>query len=363
MDKKVINQRISDRSDCFYWQTDRKISAEEMKNIWKDRHSAISNDELFCKINNLLSGLRLEKIYPFDINAQTSQGNINSIRVGKMTNGNEVVIRCHPRGVKNGYFHVESLVAELAAKNGLPSYNTYLIHDLENEDDISFQVIEKINGNTISFFINDNPLKEDKMVFEMGKTLASLHKIKVNGFGPFDNDKAKTGNLEGLHKTLKQAVVAGLSENLERIVKYKLITADTAQNIKDLYATTNLLNDEQAVLVHNDFADWNLLTDGETITGILDWDECVGGTPIEDIACWSLFFSPERMKKFLDGYFSITPKFIDFEKKLNLFQLRYVISKMALRVKRSSYDNSEFLKNLIENGRLYLDKLLKIYNL
>ena len=24
-----INQRISDRSDCFYWQTDRKISAEE----------------------------------------------------------------------------------------------------------------------------------------------------------------------------------------------------------------------------------------------------------------------------------------------------------------------------------------------
>ena len=46
-----INQRICDRSDCFYWQTDRKISAEEAALIWKDRHSAISNEELFIKIN------------------------------------------------------------------------------------------------------------------------------------------------------------------------------------------------------------------------------------------------------------------------------------------------------------------------
>ena len=50
-----INQRICDRSDCFYWQTDRKISAEEAALIWKDRHSAITNEELFKKINSDLS--------------------------------------------------------------------------------------------------------------------------------------------------------------------------------------------------------------------------------------------------------------------------------------------------------------------
>ena len=46
-----VNKRICDRTDCFYWQTDRKITVEEQANIWKDRHSAISNDELLEKIN------------------------------------------------------------------------------------------------------------------------------------------------------------------------------------------------------------------------------------------------------------------------------------------------------------------------
>ena len=36
MNLNEINQRISDRSDCFYWQTDRKISAEEAAMIWKN---------------------------------------------------------------------------------------------------------------------------------------------------------------------------------------------------------------------------------------------------------------------------------------------------------------------------------------
>lgn len=49
MDLLEINQRISDRSECFYWQTDRKISAEETGMIWKDRHSAITNEELLEK--------------------------------------------------------------------------------------------------------------------------------------------------------------------------------------------------------------------------------------------------------------------------------------------------------------------------
>ena len=109
-----INKRICDRSECFYWQTDRKISAEETALIWKDRHSAITNEELFEKINSELTDNKLKYIKPFDETAQTSSGNVNSIRVGVLENGKEVIIRCHPKGVKNGYFYSESLAASLA---------------------------------------------------------------------------------------------------------------------------------------------------------------------------------------------------------------------------------------------------------
>ena len=46
-----------------------------------------------------------------------------------------------------------------------------------------------------------------------------------------------------------------------------------------------------------------------------------------------------------------------------LMRLRYVISKMALRVKRYSYDKSEFLSKLINNGKKHLAELIDYFDL
>ena len=358
-----VNERICDRTDCFYWQTDRQITVEEQADIWKDRHSAISNDELLEKINSRNDGLILSYIEPFDEKAQTSQGNVNSARVGVLENGQEVVIRCHPKGLRNGYFYSESLAAKLAKSSGIPAYDTYAIHNAEDENDIAYQVIERIKGDTVSSYLKEHPENEEQLVYEMGKTMAKMHKIEVNGFGPFDNEKAQNGILQGRHSTLELAVNAGLKENLERLVKYGIISSREAKQMGELFKNNKLLKCDKAVLVHNDFADWNLLTDGKTITGVVDWDECVGGSPIEEIACWSIFFEPERIKPFLKGYFSETEKYDNFDETLQLMRLRYVISKMALRVKRYSYDKSEFLSKLINNGKKHLAELIDYFDL
>lgn len=366
MDKKLlsdVNQRICDRSDCFYWQTDRKITVEEQADIWKDRHSAISNDELLEKINSRNDEVKLAYIEPFDANAQTSQGNVNSARVGVLDNGQEVVIRCHPKGLRNGYFYAESLASQLAKNNGIPAYDTYAIHNAEDENDIAYQVIERIKGDTVSAYLKEHPEDEEKLVFEMGRIMAKMHKIEVNGFGPFDNEKAQNGILQGKHSTLAQAVNAGLKENLERLVKYGIISLKEAEKMEELFKDNRLLKCDKAVLVHNDFADWNLLTDGKTITGVIDWDESVGGSPIEEIACWSIFFEPERIKPFLKGYFSETEKYENFDETFQLMRLRYVISKMALRAKRYSYDKSDFLAKLIDNGKKHLADLIDYFDL
>lgn len=198
--------------------------------IWKDRHSAITNEELLDKINVELEEDKLAYIKPFDENAQTSLGNVNSIRVGVLESGDEVIIRCHPKGVKNGYFYVESL----ALANGLPAYKTYCIHELNNEGDISYQVIEKLNGDTVQFCLKKHPEKEEQLVIEMGKTMVKLHKIKANGFGSFDNEQAKNGNLKGIHQSLNDSINAGLDENLERLVNYNILTKEVADKIKKI---------------------------------------------------------------------------------------------------------------------------------
>ena len=358
-----VNKRICDRTNCFYWQTDRIITVEEQAEIWQDRHSAILNEELIEKINSSDGEIKLAYIVPFDENAQTNQGNTNSVRIGVLENGKKVVIRCHPKGLKNGYFYSESLAAKIAKNNGIPTYNTYLIHNAEDVHDIAYQVIEKLDGDVVSRYLKEHPEKEEQLVYEMGRILAKINKIEVDGFGPFCNDKAKEGILKGMHNTLAEAVNAGLEENLERLIKFDIISQKNALKIGTLFHNNELLECHKAVLVHNDFADWNMLTDGNTITGALDWDECVGGSPIEEIACWSLFFEPKRTKTFLKGYFSETEKFENFEEKFQLMRLRYVISKMALRAKRYSYDKSEFLAKLIESGKKHLDESFEYFNL
>lgn len=363
MDLLEINQRISDRSECFYWQTDRKISAEETGMIWKDRHSAITNEELLEKINKQLVDDKLVFINPLDLDAQTSLGNVNSIRVGVLESGKEVIIRCHPKGVKNGYFYAESLAAEVALENGIPAYKTYCIHELEDANDISYQVIEKLDGDTVQYALKGDPKAEENLVIEMGKMMAKLHKIEAAGFGPFDNDLAKSGKLVGRHNSLKESINASLDENLERLVKYDVLTQGVADRMKELFEDNALLDSDVSVLIHNDFADWNLLTDGKTITGVIDWDECVAGNPIQEIACWSTFFDPERIKPFLKGYFSEIKMYDNFEGTFQLMRLRYTISKMALRTKRYTYEKTEFLKGMIEKGTKHLDELAEYFNL
>lgn len=363
IDLKAINERICDRSNCFYWQTDRRISAEEAALIWKDRHSAITNEELFEKINSDLSDDKLKNIEPFDVNAQTSFGNVNSIRIGVLESGKKVIIRCHPKGVKNGYFYSESLASKIALDYGIPAYRTYTIHDLSSDDDISYQVIEKLSGDTIQFYLKEHPEKEEQLVYEMGKTMAKLHNIIVDGFGPFSNEEAKNDRLVGTFKTLHDSINAGLDENLDRLVKYNILSREVADKMKSLFENNPLLDSNESVLVHNDFADWNLLTDGNTISGVIDWDECVGGHPIQEIACWSTFFDPERIGSFLKGYFSETKRPDNFEELFQLFRLRYTISKMALRIKRYTYEQTPFLKSMIEKGEKHLKELAEFFNL
>jgi len=362
IDLERINQNIANRQNVFYWQTDRAVTPEEAGHIWADRHRYFTNEELLLVINTTLSTDSLVHIEPLDLNAQTNLGNVNSVRVGRMKSGKEVIIRCHPKGVKNGYFHAEALASQLAKDAGLPSYSTIAIHDFISDNDFSFHLLEKLPGTAIKKWLDENPEDENKLVVEMGKAMARLHQITVEGFGPFDNEKAKAGQLVGLHADFASSVKAGLKFNVEVLLQEKLFSDEQAQRLLEIFDKSNpLLHSHQAVLVHNDFADWNLLTDKQTVSGIIDWDETVASDPVSDIACWSTFFDPQRMHAFLEGYWQVTSKPADFEDKFELLRLRYVLSKMTLRIRRYSWEKSDAIREKIEIGKIHLAKSMQYF--
>ncbi len=364
LDMEKINAGIADRQDVFYWQTDRAVDPEQAGHIWADRHRYFTDNELVGAVNNVLGENKLAAIEPLDLEAQTNLGNVNSVRSGVLASGKEVIIRCHPKGIKNGYFHAEAEAAKRAKESDLPSYDTLAVHDYENGDDFAFQVIEKLSGTAIKKWLEQHPDDEAKLLPQIGRMMARLHQIQVNGFGAFDNEKAKSGELIGLHDTFGEAVRAGLPFNLDVLTKESILTGEQSQAVSTLFNEGNpLLDVPQAVLVHNDFADWNLLTDGKDVTGILDWDECVGGDPTSDIACWSTFFDPSRMKDFLDGYWQVAEKPADFDERFELMRLRYVLSKMTLRIRRYTWSPTDEVREKIEVGKVHLAQSLDHFGL
>jgi len=365
IDLEHINQSIADRSDVFYWQTDRAVDPATAGQIWADRHRYFTDDELVVRVNEALGDNRLQTVEPLDPEAQTNLGNVNSVRTGVLESGQEVIIRSHPKGIVNGYFHAEAEAARRANEAGLPSYQTLAIHDYEGGDDFAFQVIDKLRGSAVQKWLEAHSNDEPQLLRAMGAMMARVHQVQIDdGFGPFDNERAKQGELVGLHGTFAEAVRAGLDFNLSVLEHEGILTSGQVAAADKLFSLDNpLLRADKPVLVHNDFADWNVLTDGESITGVLDWDECVGGTAVSDIACWSTFFEPERLSNFLDGYWSVADKPADFEATFELLRLRYTLSKMTLRIRRYSWEPSDVIRQRIENGKAHLAASFDYFNL
>lgn len=352
--------QLTDRSTVFYWQTDRSISPEEAGAIWADRHGYFTDDEIITQANKELSDDPVVTLEPFKDEAQTNLGNVNSVRVGTLSSGKSVIIRCHPKGIDNGYFYAEALAAQQAVDHHIPSYRTLVIHDAVDDKDFAFQICEKLPGIAVKHWLEEHPQDETELLKEVGRAMAEIHKIKVKGFGPFDNQVAKNGQLAGLHQTYISALTASLDFNLTVLKEHAVVTNAQAEAIRNLYRyDSEFLQCDQPVLVHNDFADWNLLTDGKRITGVLDWDECVGGDPVSDIACWSTFFEPERLPQMLAGYWSVHPKATDFDGKFEILRLRYIVSKMTLRVRRYTWAPTDEVKKRIEVGKVHLAESLK----
>lgn len=355
---------IADRSNVFYWQTDRSVDPAEAGRIWADRHHYFGDAEIIERVNAVLGEDKVVEIEPLDLDAQTNLGNVNSVRVGRLVSGKEIIIRCHPKGIRNGYFHAEAATSRRAKQTGIPSFDTLAVHDFEGGDDFAFHVLEKLPGVAIKKWLDKRPEDESKLLPRIGKMMARLHQIKVDGFGPLDNEAAKKGKLVGLHKTYGSALRAGLAFNLECLENASIITAKQKGAIPTLFEDENpLLATRDAVLVHNNFADWNLLTDGQDVTGVLDWDECVGGDSVSDIACWSTFFEPERLAGFLGGYWQVAEKPDNFLHKFELLRLRYVVSKMTLRTRRYTWEPSEEVRQRIEHGKIHLAESMKYFNI
>lgn len=342
-----INRSTIDRSNMFYWQTDRPISIKESETFFGANRGKDLDDELIEAVNIALPNNHVVSISGgehFDI------GSVNVNRRFVLDNNKEIIGRFHPKSLRNGYFSVEYLLAKTALENNIPAAKPIIVHYTKSNEDFDFILFEKIEGDNMKFYLAKHPEEEKKLLEIQGGLMAKMHNIKVDGFGFFDNKQAGEGMLQGIHTSNRDHVLSALSENIDVIINGGYINRKQGKQIISLLHESQLLECEQASLIHNDAADWNVIVKSKSELVFIDWDESFAGDPIADIACWALFFPIERLELLLNGYRKEKELPSDFEEILHIYRLRYVVSKMCLRHKKISYNKTELLENAIKSA-------------
>jgi len=348
---KIID--LSNRDNMFYWQTNRLLTAEETKRIFLERYEALSED-LIGKIINYgmkSAGYKGKDTQIEKVEGIIKRGSVNSVIPVRLKSGKKVVLRIHPKNVKNGYFWVEKTATDLAKKLGVPTYKTTFIDDSQKVIPHDFMIMSAVKGKPMQDVDFSNKDLEKKLVTETGRYAALIHQVKPKGFGFFLNQLAKEKKgLQGQYKLFKDHIFAALYIDLRYLVDNGVLNKNQNKTIESLFnKSDDLMKCKQGSLIHNDIADWNELSDGKSVTGIMDWDECFCGDRLMEVAAYSLFYGEPRLTWFKEGYSEVN-KLEKNEDKFQLFKLRYLISKMHLRKKRSTIDPSPTMKQNIVRG-------------
>lgn len=358
-----LNGMTVDRRNMFYWQVDRPMTMPEFAEIFMGRHAYFDEKRAADTITvwlSSVSGYENCQVKEIITNQELEKGSVNVNRYVVLDDGRELVLRLHPTGLKNAYFDVEALAMD-TAHAVVPTPK--IIGVLHDDPPYDFIVMEKMPGRNMHVYLQEHPEHEDTLVREMGRTMAKLHTVKVSGYGFFDNERAKSGELVGLRDNFRDHVLASLSENLSVVVSGGYLSIQQATAVESLLTESELTHCDDPRLLHNDLADWNVLVDDEKLTAVLDWDECFAGDPVADIACWSLFFSSKRLITFLEGYTEVTNTDDSFEEKLHLYRLRYIAAKMSLRHRKFAYQKDHIMEHLLDAGKQAIIEEMVYFNL
>jgi fructosamine-3-kinase len=165
--------------------------------------------------------------------------------------------------------------------------------------------------------------------------------VPVEGFGPFDVSRLVTnGTLHGLQHSYPSYYFTRLDAHLAFLVEHRFLAQAQADAMRAAIDDHRALLDLQApCLVHKDTALWNLLGTAREVTAVIDWDDCVGGDPMDDLALLGCFHDGAFLREAFEGYASVRALPADHAPRFWLHLLRNMIFKAVIRVGAGYFDH------------------------
>lgn len=268
-------------------------------------------------------------------------------------------INALPELFKEFHFFQDIWAMEKLKEKKLPFLKIYLVDVSRKKYTSDFEVLEETKGISLHELWKTNHISPNH-IFNFGKLVANIHKIKTSEFGPFHIRSLINNSAQGVYNTWREYFLKNLEQHLSLCYKYKIITSGGVKRIRTLLLTEkyNLLH---PVLLHGDLANHNVFARNGKITALIDWEDSISGDPVYDMAFYitGIYENLNLSSSFIRGYASVSELPPDFDNKFWLYFLRISLCKAIIR-HNSKTANSKSLPSIKKRINFALSKIEKL---
>jgi hypothetical protein len=283
---------------------------------------------------------------PLEVKALNEQGTFHWLYRARFAHRSVILrINALSRSHQDFSLFIDPAVMRILKESHLPSLEVYAVDVLRDRCSFDYQILEEARDRSLRDF-DTSEAAIRPLLTELGRFVARLHAIQTQGFGLIDvrpligeasspvHSPLTTHHslIRGLHEQWSDYILLRLEEHVKKCVDVGVISLVEARQINELFElVTGSLANFQSALLHGDLGNHNIFTDGKRITAVIDWEDCLCGDPVFDIAFWATFHPEERHRFFLEGYQAENRLPEDFARRFWLYYLRIALSKTVLR--------------------------------
>ncbi|MBI4599969.1 phosphotransferase [Candidatus Uhrbacteria bacterium] len=313
------------RTNIYYWKCDNPLPVQE-KLVYNDKYKLADITDLVREIARHHFGGD-----PLRIESSGSAGNHYAYVI--VYPDKEIFFRSDDGKIDDDYMDAEEAAMNLARKQGIPVPEVFATDTSKKVFHVRYQLMEKIPGERMSNFYQDGTLDKKNVSRELGRHLAWLHSIKLDGFGFFNTDVLKNDKkIVGLNKTNREYFETKLDDHLRYLRDAQFLTSQELRDIERLIERFgNHLDIQCGSMVHKDIAFWNMVGTPTKVNAIVDWDDVISGDPVDDLAVVRCFYGEDIFLPLLNGYKEIAPLPDDFTPRMWLYMIRNMLWKAVFR--------------------------------
>jgi aminoglycoside phosphotransferase (APT) family kinase protein len=228
-------------------------------------------------------------------------GHGNEVHAITTVDGRQLIVRVNRRG--DDVFARELWPISAARGVGIPVPAVLVVEHLDlHGEAISVQVQQRLPGRSVYEVFRDRSDDRLRSLTRIaGAVLARIHAIQPPGAGPIRPD----GEPWGPPSRPSGALVTAMVERTQHLMGAGLDRTLLVAAVDAAVAAESMLDDAPVSLIHGDWRTTNVLTDGGSITGVVDWEGARGGDAAADLAgVWTVPSLPDATttELLVDGY-------------------------------------------------------------